>query len=456
MELSTVVKEIIEKFYATLRKTQFLPRHALIEYQHGLLEPLLRHARTHVPFYRDSGRLDVIFRHDGSIDWDRWGEIPPLSRQELQSSFEALKSETVPKDHGELLSYTTSGSTGEPVKIISTQLARIPTWAATRLRDFDWHQIDTSQRLAHFAPPLVHSATPGQFDLAVQRQTKNWHRALVGHTPAGERINISDWLPATELLAELIAIKPRYIHIQPTALGLIVAHDTHQRLHDLKIDAIFTRGETVTSEFKAQIESRLNTRLIPIYVSTECGVMAVSCPYCRRVHVHAEIAYVETISDANGPVAPGEVGRLIVTPFYNYAMPLIRYDHEDYARVGTPGACRIALPAFDEVIGKMRAPFIFQGGRAIRPTLPTQWVIDCLGAQMYQIAQVDGDRCEFRVVPGTIAPPDMRFEEMTHRLRSAWWDGLKIDYKIVDDLPRRSARSKHQIFVQEMPRAAES
>jgi hypothetical protein len=45
----------------------------------------------------------------------------------------------------------------------------------------------------------------------------------------------------------------------------------------------------------------------------------------------------------------------------------------------------------------------------------------------------------------------MRFDEMTKRIRAMWWDGLQIDYRIVDGLPRRTPRSKVQFYVQEMP-----
>jgi phenylacetate-CoA ligase len=445
------VQQIVKTFYRTLQQTQFFAREQLVAHQRALLEPLLRHARAHVPFYRDSGRLEVLFRTDDTIDWDRWGEIPLLSRKDLQSSPEALTSEKIPESHGKPVSYATSGSTGEPVSIISTPLARGPTWAAARLRDFSWHRIDTSQRLAYFAPPSVHATTSDHVGEGVQRRYSNWYHALAEIIPAGERIDINDLLPSAELLSELIKLRPRYLHLQPTTLDLIVAHDREQRLPELGIDAIFTYGETVTPEFKTRIESGLKTRLLPIYASTECGVMAGSCPHCRRTHVYAELAHVEAISEAGQPVSPGEVGRLIVTPFYNYAMPLIRYDHEDYARLGQPGQCRISLPTLDELMGKQRPPFVFPGGLAIRPGLPTQWVIECLGAKMYQVAQVAEDRCEFRIVPGTMAPSDMRFEEMTSRLRATWWDGLQIEYKILDDLPRRTARSKVQSLVQEMP-----
>jgi hypothetical protein len=47
----------------------------------------------------------------------------------------------------------------------------------------------------------------------------------------------------------------------------------------------------------------------------------------------------------------------------------------------------------------------------------------------------------------------MRFEEMTRLMRSLWWDGLQVDYKVMDEIPGRSARGKIALYVQEMPGA---
>jgi len=41
------------------------------------------------------------------------------------------------------------------------------------------------------------------------------------------------------------------------------------------------------------------------------------------------------------------------------------------------------------------------------------------------------------------------FGEMTNLLRSLWWDGLQVDYRIVEDFPRRTPRAKFQMVKQE-------
>jgi phenylacetate-CoA ligase len=131
-------------------------------------------------------------------------------------------------------------------------------------------------------------------------------------------------------------------------------------------------------------------------------------------------------------------------------MPLIRYDHADQAIVGVPDDCPVKLPVLDAVLGKEREAFLFADGTTIRPTVSTNIVIQYLGAQSYQIAQVAPDRCEVRIVPGTLKREEMQFEEMTRHLRSIWWKELKVDYQIVEEIPRRSPRGKLPVTLREM------
>jgi phenylacetate-CoA ligase len=441
------VGNIIRHFAETLRKTQFLPPEKMRDYQRGLLERLLRHARATVPFYRDSGRLDPLFRGDGTIDWDRWSEVPPLTRTDVQESANDLVSELIPEAHGKRYVIATSGSTGEPVKVLQTSLAARWAWTAQRLRDFDWHGTDPTQRLAFLYP-----YTPDDFDITDVRRRPAWRSELAAFNLIGERIEIADTRPAADLVEAVVSVQPTYLQAQPTALQLMVACDSKRRLADLKLAAVFTYGEHFPAESKRAIEDYLGCKVHELYGSAECNYIATSCPACGNFHVQAEMALVETVDEEGGVVAPGETGRLLVTPFYNYGMPLIRYDHADFAEVAH-NTCRITLPALGAIFGKKREPFVFPGGRTMRPTLPSDAVTDLLGARMLQVAQVAEDRCELRIVPGSLAPAEMKFDEMTELLRAIWWEGLQIDYRIVDAFPRPTPRAKFQPFVQEFSRS---
>ncbi len=445
----TLTGAAISRFVETLRGTQFMAPERLVAYQRGLLEPLVRHARMQVPFYRDSGRLDPLFARGDVIDWDRWSEIPVLTRGEVQRAGDQLRAAALGPEHGGVFQVSTSGSTGEPVTVAHSQLSRCVAWIAVLLRDYERHGIDATRRLVHLAPQ-----DPASFDLAGAPRSASWYPEFAELGLDGERFDIADTRPIRDITEAILALRPDYLRVQPIVLELLCAHDDQRRLGALGLRAITAVGEHLSSVAKANAERHFGCRVLDHYGSNECGRMASTCAICGRYHVHAEAAVVEVIDQAGAVTPPGEVGRVIVTPLYNYAMPLIRYDHVDQARVGRPGKCPITLPVLDEVFGKERTPFVFPGGIVIRPTLPVGRVVELIGASAYQVAQVAPDRCEFRFVPGDRSEAALRFDEMTALLRILWWERLEVTYRAVSELPRAGPYGKVVMFVREMPDAS--
>src|SRR5262249_1838659 len=119
---SAVVESAPRILMRTLERMQFLSQQQMLVHQRALLERLIRYARVHVPFYRDRKQLNGLFRTGGEIDWDRWQDIPILSRQDVQRAGDALRSRWMPPEHGPTWTASTSGSTGEPVRIAHSYL----------------------------------------------------------------------------------------------------------------------------------------------------------------------------------------------------------------------------------------------------------------------------------------------------------------------------------------------
>jgi phenylacetate-CoA ligase len=424
------------------RDLQIQPEAALQNHQRALLEALLRHARANVPFYRDSGRLDPVFRGDGSIDWERWPEIPPLSRSDVQQAGTALHAEFLPLDHGHTWVLSTSGSTGEPVQVVHDALSGEAVWSAVRLRDWETHKIDATQKLA-CVRSFVHDSdnkTGLQWQLG-------WgpHLQKLGHF--GERLEIAEFLLPARIINELIAFAPTYLQLNAAELEILFNWDQERRLRQLNLEAVITINDHLSEELRRQVTEHLQAKIVDRYASEECGNMATSCAICGRFHVHAESIYTEVVSDDGLPVGPGGTGWIFATPLYNYAMPLIRYDHADRVRVGQPGLCSNTLPVLDSVLGKDRIFFTFPDGSTVRPMLPPTLIARDLGAQVYQVVQTAPDRCEFRIVPGRIPPSAMRFDEITRVMRARWWKDLQIDFRVMDELPKSGSRRKVATFL---------
>ena len=116
----SAAEDFQHNFFDMLMESQYWPEEVMVTYQRSQLEQLLRHARETVPFYKN--RLDPVFKSNGSIDWDRWTEIPILRRADVVKGGEALMSVAPIPGHGPLGDVSTSGSTGDPVDLRITRL----------------------------------------------------------------------------------------------------------------------------------------------------------------------------------------------------------------------------------------------------------------------------------------------------------------------------------------------
>ncbi len=73
---------------------------------------------------------------------------------------------------------------------------------------------------------------------------------------------------------------------------------------------------------------------LEIAYAAEAGILGYECQAHRGLHVPEDHLFIEVLDPDGAPVAPGEMGELVVTTFRREAMPFIRY------RLGDLGALR--------------------------------------------------------------------------------------------------------------------
>ena len=100
--------QTIRQYYEMLGDSQWWPAEQLVAWQRQHLQLLLNHARRSSPFYRY--RLNRAFRPDGGIDWDRWHDIPILTRADVAEQFQNLLSRSPIAGPGPFQDIESSGS----------------------------------------------------------------------------------------------------------------------------------------------------------------------------------------------------------------------------------------------------------------------------------------------------------------------------------------------------------
>ena len=428
-----MVDPAITRFLAALEETQYLAPDRMQAYQRRLLDRLLRHARSETAFYAD--RLAPVFRPDDSIDWDRWTEIPILTRVEAQANQDALVAPTMPPVAGDAIPALTSGSTGRPLRHWNTAMQNIATVCANE-RVFRWHNID-----------------PRALEAAIVDTPPGTARYPDGMRSTSWRIGYSD-IPAVSLSIDTLVglqvewlrrVRPAIVTSFPSNLREI-GKIAREQGAPLDVATVSTLGEAVFPTARAEIRDYFGRDPVDRYGSTEIGHIAATCPHSGKHHIAADLVLIEIVDEAGKRVRPGTAGRIVATSFYNLATPFIRYDTGDYAAIAAEACgCGRTLPLLEPILGRSRNIFRFADGTSALPVLDAKEVWPFVPHRQFQVVQTALDRIEYRYVPHD---PQQHNDlaGLTAFVRERLHPSLAVDLVAVDEI-KRSPSGKYEDYI---------
>ncbi len=167
-----------------------------------------------------------------------------------------------------------------------------------------------------------------------------------------------------DCVAELRRIRPVQLMALPEYLRVLAEyiHRTGDRPGDISI--LRPIGANFPMQWREEVESAFGGRVREHYGSREMDTMAFECPEANGLHQMMDRYIIEVVRD-NTPVAEGEVGNVIVTDLDNLAMPLIRYQIGDLARISySECKCGRATPRiFME--GRVEDAFVTDAGKLL-------------------------------------------------------------------------------------------
>ena len=118
-----------------------------------------------------------------------------------------------------------------------------------------------------------------------------------------------------------------------SALELVCRYLDKNTFHKIKtkLSSAISMSETLNEYTKTTIEKYFGVPVYSRYSNLENGIIAQQVPGHYNRYLINTASYVVEIfkMDEDVLVNDGELGRIVVTDLYNYAMPLIRYDSGD-------------------------------------------------------------------------------------------------------------------------------
>lgn len=411
-----------------LEESEWWDRERIERGQLRRLEELLRHAHASVPFYRE--RLVAAgFDPRAPLGRPAWEALPLLTRRDIQDGARTLQSRRVPARFGRRYMSQSSGSTGEPVKVVRTQLEQV-YWRALTLREHRWHGRDLDAKLC-----AIRAIPQGRLRGQTEFLRKGWGPAsdVVGGEGPLAMMALANGIGTQ--VPWLLRHDPDYLLTYPSN-ALALADEFERRGVALpRLRELRTVGETLTAAAEERLRAAWKVPVVDLYSSEEVGLIALKCPSGSGLyHVQAESVKVEVLDDAGRPCAPGGVGRVVVSSLHNFAMPLLRYELRDYAEAGPQCGCGRGLPTLARILGRQRNMLRMPNGERQWPLSGCYEYRAIAPIRRSQMVQLDLERIEMRMVADrpVTAGEERRLTEVIQR-----WLGhpFRIAFKYLDAFP---------------------
>ena len=402
-----------------LGQSEWWPSEVLWETQRRQVRQLLEHAVKNVPFYRQRlaqgyASLPQAFARED------FARLPLLTRNAVQDNFAALRSERTPEAHGRVSEGLTSGSVGDPLRFLATDLTNF-FWHAYTLRDHLWHQRDFRETM-----------------LAVRegekpRREANWFGSFgQAVLDTGPLVAVPLSASLDEVIRQISEHKPAYMLGHASQL-IALAEETRRR--DIQfpgLKQVRTFAEMLPRGAREFLGETWGARVVDMYTTRECGYLALQCPQQEHFHVQ-EGVIVEILRDDGSPCEAGETGLVVVTTLHNFAMPLIRYVVGDYAELGPPCSCGRGLAVLKQVNGRVRNMLLLPSGKKVWPILG--FYRDTLPVRQRQVIQKSLEEVELRLV---VQRPltDSEEEQACATLRAKLGHPFRVTISYHSEIPR--------------------
>lgn len=315
-------------------------------YQLENFRRIVGHAQRHSEFYRklyrDAGLNDARDLQTPA-DLQR---LPTISKQDIISS------------HAEICTYssrwsttkTTGGSTGQPVRIRKNPEALARERAAT-WRAYEWAGVSIGD-------------PQGRFWGVPHAEVNKRKSRIVDFIANRRRISAFNLTPASlaEYYATLSEFRPRYLYGYVSAINALADYVQQQQLPPLPgLASVITTSEILTPQIKANIGAAFKVGVFNEYGCGEVGSIAHECE-AGSMHIMADNLYLHIDGPAGSP------GEIVVTDFFNTAMPLVKYRLGDFATLETGTcACGRTLPRLQGIHGRAYDLVKTSSGKQIHP-----------------------------------------------------------------------------------------
>lgn len=374
----------LEQIVASLEESQWWTQEQIESRQQTALARVVAHHSLHNPSFQQRLAEQGLTTEDVST-LEGLTRLKPIVKRDIQQAGDAFNSEAVPPSHLPIRKSQTSGRTGQHVTILKTEMNH-QFFCAMMFREHSWWQHDYTHRLASIR--AVHQK---------YEESPNWGSPAAVKFNSGPAIGIPLNLDVRQQLEYLNKFNPDMLSIHAGVLAAMCSIWESEG-YTLNLKAIKNIGETLHPSLRERVKKITGVDILDVYSSSEVGCITIECPGTGLQHVMEETLLVEVLNEAGLQCQPGELGRVVVTDFYNTISPMIRYDIGDYAEVGDLCSCGRNHRTLKRIMGRERGLFRRSNGDRFWPVAGQYAAVKVAKVNQWQIIQHSLEDIEYKLV----------------------------------------------------------
>ena len=114
-----------------------------------------------------------------------------------------------------------------------------------------------------------------------------------------------------------------------STLQIVSSYMKKNNIKAENVNGIISGAEAITTKTRKLVEEQFKCNVVSRYSNQEMGILAQDFEEDKFLLNRASYYFELLALDKDEPAKLGEMGRIVVTDLYNYAMPMLRYDTGD-------------------------------------------------------------------------------------------------------------------------------
>ena len=275
------------------------------DYMERRIDLLLDYVKKHSPYYK---------KHP---EWTKLEDFPVMTKGDFLEHYEEVLVENS-KEQGNLYRLSTSGSTGTPFTVLcdGDKMNRVNM---NFISCMELNGFRMGMKRGEFRAWIK-----GKNTISMWKSFKN-NLVMVDISNMGD-----DSLE--QICKDIEKKKIQVLVTYSSALTALTGYikRTGRDISKWKVEMVFSMGEALPDATYELTKEIFGFSPVRSYGNNENGFIAIQLGEDKEYTIDLYNFYPEVLKmNSDEPAAPGELGRLVVTDYYNKTFPMVRYDTGD-------------------------------------------------------------------------------------------------------------------------------